>query len=401
MTMIRNRCHPERICPAGFLLLIIVLFSGCGGKSSSVDSRESNDSGENPIRFLVGSSDRNREHSIYLCELDPGKPQLTVIDSFAGAVRPSYLALNQQGDRLYTIDSRISDSTSRENSVTSFRVTEDPFSLEFLNSRSSMGRGPCHVSLDREGNYLFVANYNSAHAAALPIGDGGEILESSSVVRGNGSGPVESRQQSPHAHQVVLDPLERYLLVPDLGADRVFVYEFDAETGKLKPNPLQRGFSLKPGSGPRHLAFHPAGDLVYIVNELNSTVTSCRYDYSAGLLTEVETLPTTEAGDEPGFPAAIRVHPSGKTLYASTRKDQSSLAVYRTDEDGWISRIQVVKEVPHWPRDFNVDPTGGWLIVAGERSGEIRVYKIDRENGKLTDTGTHMYLSSPGCILFL
>ena len=391
---------PDGIRTTCFLLLPAFLLLACTGSGPKKNRQETVSSSAKPIRFLVGSSDRQREHSIYLCELDPANPEFTLIDSFQGASGPSYLAVNQEGTRLYAIDNTVSDPETGEHSVTSFRIERDPFLLEVLNRRSSMGRGPCHLSLNSEGTYLFVANYSSGHTAAYPIGEDGGIMEASAVVRGNGSGPVESRQRSPHAHQAVLDPLERYLLVPDLGADRVFIYEFNRELGSLEKNPLQEGFPLEPGSGPRHLDFHPSGDLVFIVNELNSTVTSCRYDRSAGILTGVETLSTVGPDTEPGYPAAIRSHPSGNALYASTRDDLSTLAVFHSDEEGWLTRQQVIT-VPYWPRDFNMDPSGRWMLVAGERSGEIRLYGIDGESGELTDTGISTTLPSPGCILFL
>ena len=174
---------------------------------------------ESPIRFYVGSSDGKVEYSIYLCELDPVAGAITVLDSFAGAVGPSYLAISPDGNSLYTVDNRSVDPQKKMQSVNAFHINRDDLSLEFLNSQASGGRGPCHVyAADR---HLFVANYNSGHAAALVIEQDGKLGPATSVVTGEGGGPDKSRQEGPHAHQVMLDPSGTFLLIPDLGTDKV------------------------------------------------------------------------------------------------------------------------------------------------------------------------------------
>jgi len=222
------------------------------------------------------------------------------------------------------------------------------------------------------------------------------------VVIGEGSGPVESRQKGPHAHQVMLDPEQSFLLVPDLGCDRVFIYAFDAEGGELAPNPAQAFFELAPGAGPRHLAFHPSGSFLYIVNELNSTLTACSYDGSDGTITMLNTVSTVEDTHEGmKYPAAVRVHPGGKYVYASTRGENSCISTFEIKDDGRVSRIQVMEQVPNWPRDFNLDPKGKFMLVAGERSDEIRLYKIDPRTGMLAETQAGFELPAPANILFV
>jgi 6-phosphogluconolactonase len=369
----------------------------CGGPGEQGDSGE-----PETLRFYVGSSDGKLEYSIFLCELDLKSNQFAVLDSFTGAKGPSYLAFSPDRDLLYAIDKTMSDQEKRHMTVTSFRVNTENDRLEYLNSQSSEGAGPCHVHCSKKGTHLFTANYSTGNVVAFPLSKQGEILPASSVQQSSGTGPVVNRQQGPHTHYVSLDPLENFLLSPDLGSDKVLVYAFDHKTGTLSPHPEQPFFKLTAGAGPRHLVFHPSGDFVYVVNELNSTVTACRYDQEKGTLTRINAVSTVDENHEgTKYPAAVRMHPNGNYVYASTRGDMNSIAVYEVNEEGDFFRIQVMENVPVWPRDFNIDPSGNYLLAAGERSHEIELYNIDGQSGKLSRTRVKTQLPAPGCILFI
>jgi len=354
------------------------------------------------IKFYVGSSDGRLSHSIYLAEVNPATESFAILDSFAGARGGSYLDLSPGGKFLYAINQENWSEESQHSTVTSFAIDPVSKTLKTVNSQSSEGFGICHIHCSEKGDYIYAANYSSGHASALPVNEKGEIAPASSVVIGEGSGPVESRQEGPHAHQVMLDPGQNFLLVPDLGTDRVMIYAFDPESGLLTPNPAQAFFELAPGSGPRHLAFHPDGKSLYIVNELNSTLTACSYNSTEGTITELNTISTVEASHEgEKYPAAVRVHPKGGFVYASTRGENSCISTFEINKDRSVSRIQVMEQVPGWPRDFNVDPSGKSMLVAGERSDEIRLYKIDLETGLLSETGSQMQIPAPASILFI
>jgi len=354
------------------------------------------------ISFYVGSSNGDLSHSIYLCKLDPEKETFLVVDSFAGAKGASYLDLAPGGAHLYAINQNNWTEESKHSTVSSFGIDLSSGSLKLLNSQSSEGSGICYIHCNEKGNYIFAANYGSGHATALPVNEKGEILPASSVMIGEGSGPVESRQQGPHAHQVILDPGQNFLLVPDLGTDRVMIYAFDAESGTLSPNPAQAYFELTPGAGPRHLAFHPDGLSLFIVNELNSTLTACSFNSEDGTITEVNTQSTVEASHQGmKYPAAVRVHPNGGYVYASTRGENSCISTFKINKDRSVARVQVMEQVPNWPRDFNVDPSGKIMLVAGERSDDIRLYRIDTETGSLSETGSKLQLPAPASIVFI
>ena len=355
----------------------------------------------NPLRFYVGSSDGSLEYPIFLCEYVPLHQQFSVIDSFAGARGASYLDLSPDGQTLYAIDKTLTGD-QKSMHVTAF--TRDPGTnrLTYLNSQPSEGLGPCHIHCGQDGGYLFTSNYTSGNVAAFPLDNRGRILPASSVVESEGTGPVQERQEGPHTHYVTLDPPGKHLLSPDLGADKVLILLFDPETGKLSASPEQPFFGLKPGSGPRHLVFHPEGIYLYVANELNSTVTACSYDPFRGIIKELNTLSTVSGSHEGSkYPAAIRISPDGRFVYVSTRGEISSIGVFRVEGDGSLSRIQVVENVPGWPRDFNIDPEGRFVVVAGERSHDIELFHRDSNTGRLTSSEIKCNLPSPGCILFL
>ena len=370
--------------------LTMALFS-CAGTTEPAET----------IKFYVGSSNGDLSHSIYLCELNPADGAFAVLDSFAGARAASYLDLSTGGKYLFAINQDPWNQETGHSTVSSFAVEPGTLALEAINSQSSEGSGICHIHCSEEGDYIFAANYGSGHATALPVNENGEIAPASSVVIAEGAGIAGSRQNGPHAHQVMLDPGQNFLLVPDLGANKVMIYAFDAESGVLSPNPAQAFFELAPEAGPRHLAFHPDGLSLYIVNELNSTLTACSYNSADGTITELNTLSTVEAAHEGmKYPAAVRVHPNGRYVYASTRGENSCITTFEINKDGSVSRIQVMEQVPNWPRDFNVDPSGKYMLVAGERSDEIRLYHIDSESGMLSETAGMLKLSAPASVLF-
>ena len=354
------------------------------------------------IKFYVGSSNGKLSHSIFLAELDPVKETFALVDSFAGARGGSYLDLSPGEKYLFAINQENWSEESQHATVSSFVIDRASLALRPISSQSSKGSGICHIHCSEKGDYIFAANYGSGHASALPVNEKGEIAPASSVVIGEGSGPVERRQEGPHAHQVLLDPGQNFLLVPDLGTDRVMIYAFDPESGILTPNPAQAFFELAPGSGPRHLAFHPDGKSLYIVNELNSTLTACSYNSVEGTITELNTISTVEASHQGmKYPAAVRVHPNGGFVYASTRGENSCISTFEINNDRSVTRIQVMEQVPNWPRDFNVDPSGKFLLVAGERSDEIRLYHIDSETGVLSESTGMVKLPAPASILFI
>ena len=374
-------------------LAIPALLTACG-PGGSVNS-------DDPIRFYVGSSDGKIENSIFLCELDPVKQELRIIDSFPSKGGSGYLDLSPDGLTLFATSGVSVAGSEGLNSVAAYRVDQDNYSLELINRQSSQGRGNCHVQSSPDGKFVFAANYSSGHATALPVDKSGRLEEATSVKLGEGSGPVESRQKGPHAHQAMMDPAGKFLFVPDLGTDKVMNYAFDNESGTLTPNPKQAFLKMEPGSGPRHLAFHPNGKQVYILCEMSATVTACTFNPSSGVLEVINTASIVEEGfNGARQSAAVRVHPNGKFVYASNRDDVSNLAIFQINNNGGLEQSGIFKDIPYWPRDFNISPDGKYMLVAGARANEIALFTVDGETGKLENLGSKITVPNPTCVIF-
>ena len=215
-----------------------------------------------------------------------------------------------------------------------------------------------------------------------------------------GTGPNAERQDAPHAHCILPDPSNRFALVADLGVDRVFVYRLDLDGKSLRH--VEGGDAvMRPGAGPRHIAFHPTLPLVFVANELDSTVATLRFDAERGALAPIATNSTLPAGwTGTNYPADIHVAPTGRTLYVSNRGHNSVAVFSVADSTGALTLEQVVSTGGDWPRNFTLDPTGRWLLVANQRSNSVVVFSRDQESGRLTPTRQRIALSSPVCLRF-
>jgi 6-phosphogluconolactonase len=253
--------------------------------------------------------------------------------------------------------------------------------------------------VDRGGRVVLVANYDGGSVALLPIQSDGALAPATSVIKHTGSGPNVERQKEPHAHCIIADPSNQFALAADLGADRVFVYRLDLAGNALRH--VEGGNAvMHPGAGPRHIAYHPTLPLVYVANELDSTVATLRFDTARGALALIDTrstLPSAWKGEN--FPADIHVSPSGRTLYVSNR-GHNSIAVFTVATDGALTLAQHVSTAGDWPRNFSLDPGGRWLLVANQRSNSIIVFARDDRSGQLTPTGQRLELPSPVCLRF-
>ncbi|GKQ39308.1 hypothetical protein ALMP_58360 [Streptomyces sp. A012304] len=299
---------------------------------------------------------------------DPDSGALTVLGTLDGAPDPSYLALSPTGDTLYAV------SETAEGAVAAYRLTRDGLPEPAGPPVPVDANGPTHLSVF--DGHVLTANYGSGSVTAVPVRPDGTLARAaSSVLRHSGSGPHTPRQQGPHAHQVQPDPSGRWAVSVDLGTDSVRVC--DLRDGDLV---LHREFALRPGSGPRHLAFHPSGSYAYIVNELTPTVTVCRWDAPEGSLkplTEVPLLPEAPAGD--AYPSGIVVSPDGRFVWTATRGEDVLSVLAVADEGSTLRLVGTVPCVGRWPRALAA--SGGFLYVANERSGDVTWFAVDPATG--------------------
>jgi 6-phosphogluconolactonase len=357
--------------------------------------------------FTGTFTDTGAAEGIYAFRFDEATGALTSAGLAAKTASPAWIAIHPDGRHLYAAN-EVDDGT-----VSAFAIDGDSGRLTFLNQQSAHGARPCHFAIDTRGRALVVASYNSGTLALLPIGGDGRLGAATVVVQHTGSSVVPDRQAGPHAHQAVLDPSGRYVLVVDLGLDKILVYRLDAAKGTLVANspPLVAGASTEPGAGPRHLVFSKDGRRVYVINELGNTVS--RFAWDAGPLqntlpprgggslspegSSVSTLPAGFTGKS--STAEIALNAAGTVLYGSNR-GHDSIARFLVDPATGGLTVQEFTPVGKNPRYFALDPTGRWLIAAGQDSNTLAVFAVDAASGKLSPAGAPVATPTPVCIVF-
>jgi len=371
-----------------FILLIISLLP-LSPKSGNAGRAESD-----KYYLYVGAYTETEEEGIAIYLFDALSGDLTYLSTAKGIKNPSYLAIHPKRKLLLAVN-EVSDGQNKSGVVSSFSINPLDGSLRFINQESSLGAGPCYISIDHGGDYALVANYGGGTVALLPIEPTGKLLPGN-MDQHSGSGPNTSRQSAPHAHSIIFDKKYGYALSADLGIDKVITYSIAGNPSKLVQ---QSEFALAPGAGPRHLDFHPNQKFAYIINELNSTITACSYDAKTGKLTEIEsvsTLPTDFSGQNSC--ADIHISKDGRYLYGSNR-GHDSIVVFKVDEvSGKLTFVSHHSVKGKTPRNFMIDSTGKFLLVANQDSNNIVVFKIDAETGKLISNGVEVQTPKPVCL---
>jgi 6-phosphogluconolactonase len=354
-----------------------------------------------PWQLYVGTyTGKTGSRGVYRMTADRTTGALHVVGVAAELEQPSFLALAPDGRSLYAVNELVEYEGRASGALTALAREPGTQALTARGRRASEGGAPCYVSVDRTGRHALVANYVGGNVAVFPVGADG-VGAPTALVHHAGRGPNARRQEGPHAHCIVLDPANRFALAADLGIDRVRVYRFDAAAGTLAPAAVPE-VALRPGAGPRHLAFAPDGRTVYVVNELDSTLVAFDYDAPTGRLRERQTLSTRPAG-APGdnYPADLHVHPNGRTVYASNRGDDTIAVVAVAPDGGRLSLAQTVPTGGKWPRNFALDPAGRLLLVANERSGSVVAFGVDAATGRLAPTGARAEVPAPVCLVFV
>ncbi|MFD8642593.1 lactonase family protein [Streptomyces zaomyceticus] len=342
--------------------------------------------GRSAARAYIGSFTSAGGRGVLAADLDEETGALTVTGASDAVADPSFLAV--AGSVLHAV------SETAAGAVAAFDVA-GPVPRPLGEPVPVAGSGPTHLAL--AAGHLLTANYTSGSVTALPLAEDGTARPAASVLRHEGSGPVTERQAGPHAHQVLPDPSGRWVVSVDLGTDSVRVCALDPETGALAPHGET---VLRPGTGPRHLAFHPSGTHAYVLNELEPTLTVCRWDADAGLLETLgETSVVPEGAVGPSYPSEVVVAPDGRFLWVAVRGDDT-VAVLALDPEG--SKASLVATVPcggTWPRDLTLAPSGRHLYAANERSGDVTWFTLDPETGIPARAGS-VEAPAASCVVF-
>jgi len=365
-----------------FLLLILGLSFSCFS--------------QDPYLF-IGTYTKGNSKGIYVYRFNTSTGMGTEISSVKSS-NPSYLCIGPDGKHIYATNEN-GDSTA---SVVSYAFDPTAGRLAELNIQSSRGAYPCYIAEDKTGRWVFAANYGSGNLAAFPVNTDGSLAPATQVIQHFGTGPNKERQEMAHVHSTIFSPDEKYLYVADLGTDQEHIYAFDP----TQLNPLSEArdsmVSLIPGTGPRHIVFHPARPYIYILGELKGTIDAYKYHADTGLLENFQTIRTTET-DFKGFPGSADIHirADGKFLYASNRGESNTLAVFAIQEDGRLVNKQFISVNGKHPRNFVIDPTSRFLLVANRDTDNIVIFNIDPITGLLRASGKEISIPSPVCLKFL
>ena len=312
---------------------------------------------------------------------------------------PSFVAVSPNEQFIYSVQEE-SSNNGKGGEISSFSFNKKTGILTYLNQQASGGDHPCYVSVDRTGRWVAAGNYSSGSLSILPVQVNGSLGAATTIIQHEGSGPNKARQNSPHVHSVVFSPDNRFLFVPDLGIDKVMIYAFNEVTGKLTP--AKQPFALSTaGAGPRHFCFHPSNKYAYLIEEMSGTVVT--FTYKNGELKSIQRISSMPVGDTSSAGSAdIHVSPDGNFLYASNRAEANTIAVFSINpKNGKLLLLGHQSTLGKTPRNFNLDPSGNFLLVANQNSDEIVIFKRDLQTGLLTDTKNRIQAGKPVCLKWI
>jgi 6-phosphogluconolactonase len=351
---------------------------------------------------LLGTYTGGESRGIYAVRLNSETGELSKPELMAEFSNPEFLALHPNGRFVYALTQVPGANGKSVGAVAAFAVEPDAGRLTLLNTEST-GRGSLtHLAVDATGKMVVAASYGGAYVVSFPLADDGKVGAHVSLIPHTGPlGPNRGRQDAPHPHSVTLSPDNRFAFVADLGQDRMFVYRLSLEQGSIVPH--EPAFAtMEPGSGPRHSKFSPDGKSFYVLDELDSTVTSCRYDATRGVVEpfqRISTLPEDFKGKS--TTSEVRIHPNGRFVYAANR-GHDSLAVFSRDaETGAIERVEIVPCGGENPRNFSLTPDGAWLLCAHQSSDNLSVFRVNPNTGRLAIMSRDVHVPKAVCVLFL
>ena len=350
--------------------------------------------------LFTGTYTNNGSKGIYVYSFNATNGEINPVSVTEGVSNPSFLAVSPSGKYLYAVNQ---NSGGIPSEVSAFSFDRTTGQLTLINKQLSGSEGPCYISTDASGKWVMVGHYTGGTVTAFQVEKNGGLKSYGQLLAHNGSGANKQRQEKAHVHATVFTPDQRFLLVPDLGMDKIMIYRFDPAFYKkpLTPAKKQAFVSTKPGSGPRHLAFHPTLPYAYLIEELQGTVSAFQYTQDTfKFIQNISSHPPDYTGTKGS--ADIHVSPDGKYLYASNRGDAHSLAIFSiNNENGKLAAKGFQSTLGTVPRNFIIDPTGNYLLVANQQSSNIVVFKRDKQTGQLQQTGKEISVPNPVCLVML
>ncbi len=345
--------------------------------------------------FYIGSFD---DSGMHILTLDRTRLVFEHIANVPDLPAPSFQALHPAIPCLYSVSGAKSTANDPGGTVAAYRIDPKSGRLTVLNTRSTKGSGPCHISVDPHGAFAFVSNYGAGSLAVYPIVDNGSLGSISDLIQHHGNSVHPKRQEAPHMHSAIPSPDGRYVYASDLGIDQIRIYSLNREAGTLEP--AEPPFvESAPASGPRHLAIHPDRPFAYSAEELSSTVAAYAMEAASGALSPIQRLSMLpENHQEASSAADIHISPDGRFLYASNRGHDSIVIFDIDSETGRLTTVGHESTRGGHPRNFYIDGTGTHLFVANRDNDNIVLFERDRQSGKLRATGAEAHVPKPVCI---
>jgi 6-phosphogluconolactonase len=347
---------------------------------------------ENKLNLLIGTYTNSCESKgIYVYNFDANTAEFSFKNVSSKVVSPSYLTVSNDNQFIYAVNENGVNSA-----VSSFEFDSKSGAINLINEQDSKGADPCYIINDEKN--VIVANYSGGNIAVFGKNEDGSITEAKQVIQHFGKGMNVERQEKPHVHMVHFTPDEKFILVNDLGKDNVYSYHYDLNSTN-KPLRISDSIAVKSGSGPRHLTFSKDGKQVYLLQELDGSLTT--FNYLDGKLKKIDETTILAKGFKGTFSAAdIHISPDGKFLYASNRGEANTISIFKIQENGKLESLGQMSTLGKGPRNFAIDPSGNFLLVAHQYSNDVVIFKRDKTTGKLTDTGKRIQLCSPVCLVF-
>ncbi len=337
-------------------------------------------------RVYLGTYTGEDSKGIYQCEFNVKDGSLSEATLAGETSSPSFLAFHPNRKFLYAVN-------ENDAKISAFSIDGATGNLTFLNSQPSQGGAPCHLVVDAAGKNVLAANYSGGSCICIPLEADGSLSDSSSFQQHEGP--------RKNGHSIHLDKANKFALCCDLGLDKVIIYSFDSSKGTLTPH---GEFHTPQGAGPRHFAWHPNGKTAYINGESDLSVITTDYDAEKGMLTQQQVLSTlpAEVEHKGGSTAETVAHPSGKFVYVSNRDPYNSIAIFSVDPKTYeLTSVGHQSKGVKTPRNFAIEPTGQYMLVANQSANNVIVFRIDQSTGELTPTDASVEVSSPVCVRFM
>jgi 6-phosphogluconolactonase len=348
---------------------------------------------ENQLRFLVGTyTNACKSDGIYVYDFDLKTGNTSLYNQTENVVNPSFLTFSPDSKMVYAVNENGSES-----SVSSFKFSKENGSLDFIEKRNAEGVDPCHIINDDQN--VLLAHYSSGSISVFKKSKNGTLNAAAQIIRHKGRSKNPNRQTSSHVHQLQFSPDKKYVLATDLGTDKIYIYDYDATSEREILN-AKDSVTVKRGAGPRHLTFSPNGKFAYLLQELDGGIIV--FNYRDGILRKLEETQVVD-DDFRGEIGAAAIHfsPDGNYLYATNRGSANDITVFKVQSDGRLNFKATYPSGGIGPRDFAIDPTGNYVLVANQKSNFISVFKRDIVSGRLSLLPRTIPICSPVNIVFV